>query len=114
MYSSSNKKSYLKIYGGKTLKGEVNVSGAKNSILPLLFASLLAQGEHEFENVPDLKDVSLALKILSSLGLTYKRSADRLWVRNFKFTDTDPCPESARSFRASVLCLGPLLSCFGK
>lgn len=114
MYNSSDKKSYLKIYGGRTLKGTVNVSGAKNSILPLLFASLLAQGEHEFANVPHLKDVSLALKILSSLGVTYKRSDDRLWVRNFDFIDADPCPESAKSFRASVLCLGPLLSCFGK
>ena len=110
----NNKKSYLKIQGGRTLKGEVNVSGAKNSALPLLFASLLAEGEHEFENVPDLKDISLALDILSSLGMTYKREAGRLLVKNFYFTGVDPCSESARSFRASILCLGPLLSRFGK
>ena len=110
----NSKNLYLKIRGGRILKGEVSVSGAKNSILPLLFASLLAKGEHKFGNVPHLKDVSLALKILSSLGVTYKRSADQLLIKNFKFTNADPCPESAGSFRASVLCLGPLLSCFGK
>ena len=110
----NNKKSYLKICGGRTLKGELNISGAKNSALPLLFVSLLAEGEHEFENVPDLKDIRLALNILSSLGMTYKREMDQLLVKNFCFTGADPCPESARSFRASVLCLGPLLSRFGR
>ena len=114
MHHFSDKKTYLKICGGRVLKGTVDVSGAKNSVLPLLFASLLARGKHEFENVPYLKDVSLALKILSSLGVSYERSEDRLLIRNFNFTDSDPCPESARSFRASVLCIGPALSCFGK
>ncbi len=109
----NNQNFYLKIYGGRTLKGEVNVSGAKNSILPLLFASLMAKGEHKFENVPHLKDVKLALKILSSLGSVYKRSADQLLLRNFDFTNAIPCPESAGSFRASILCLGPLLACHG-
>lgn len=114
MQDSSNKKMYFKIYGGRALKGEINVSGAKNSVLPLLFASLLAKGEHKFKNVPDLKDVHLTLKILSSLGMTYERFADRLMVQNSGGTGTDPCPDSAKSFRASVLCLAPLLACFGK
>ena len=108
------RQSYFKIYGGQALKGEVNVSGAKNSILPLLFASLLCEGNHEFENVPDLKDVQLALDILSSLGVSYKKEKSQLLVKNFDFTGNDPCPKSAMSFRASVLCLGPLLSRFGK
>ena len=110
----NNPNSYFKIRGGKRLKGTVSVSGAKNSILPLLFASLLAEGKHEFKNVPDLKDVRLALKILSSLGLVCAHFADQLSVKNQGFIRTDPCPESARSFRASVLCLGPLLTYFGK
>lgn len=110
MKSLNNKKPYLKIYGGRALKGEVNVSGAKNSVLPLLFASLLAEGEHRFDNVPHLQDVSSALKILSSLGLSYKREGSQLLVKNSDFTETCPCPENAKLFRASVLCLGPLLS----
>jgi len=106
----NSKRPYLKIYGGRVLRGEVNVSGAKNSALPLLFASLLAEGEHHFENVPHLQDVSSALKVLSSLGLSYKREDSQLLVKNSGFTETFPCPESARLFRASILCLGPLLA----
>lgn len=108
------KKSYLKICGGQPLEGEVGVSGAKNSILPLLFASLLCEGNHEFENVPDLKDVHLALNILSSLGVSYKKEGSQLVIKNFHRTRKDPCPESAGAFRASVLCLGPLLARFGE
>ena len=106
----SNKKPYFKIHGGQALKGEVDVSGAKNSVLPLLFASLLAEGEHHFDNAPHLQDVSSALKILSSLGISYKREHSQLLVKNPGFTETCPCPENAKLFRASILCLGPLLS----
>ena len=110
MNSLSDKKTGLKICGGQALKGEVHVSGAKNSVLPLLFASLLAEGEHHFDNVPHLQDVSSALRILSSLGLSYRRESSQLSVKNSGFTETCPCPESAKLFRASVLCLGPLLA----
>ena len=106
--------SYLKICGGLTLHGEIDTSGAKNSILPILFASLLAEGEHIFTNVPNLKDVNSALNILSSLGLTYKREDSQLLVKNFNSQASDPCEQSAKSFRASVLCLGPLLARFGE
>ena len=110
----SNSKSYLKISGGQVLKGEVFVSGAKNSVLSLLFASLLAEGKHEFDNVPELKDVQLALKILSSLGLSCKKENSKLLIENSGPGGAKPCPESARSFRASILCLGPLLALLGE
>ena len=102
--------SYIKIKGGLKLKGEVEVSGAKNSILPLLFASLTAKGEHHFQNVPQLRDLDLTLKMLSSLGLSYKQSKQELILKNIKQLKGCPCPKSAKSFRASVLCLGPLLT----
>ena len=105
---------YLKICGGRRLKGELRASGAKNSVLPILFASLLSKGEENFKNVPDLKDVRLALKMLSSLGLTFSRSKNELSIKNQGVSSSKPCPESAKSFRASVLCLGPLLACLGK
>ncbi len=107
-------RSHLKIYGRRAIKGEVNVSGAKNSALPLLFASILAEGNHQFENAPNLRDVQLALKMLCSLGCSYRREGSRLAVKNSGLTGACPCPESAKSFRASVLCLGPLLSRFKK
>ena len=102
--------SYIKIKGGLKLKGEVEVSGAKNSILPLLFASLTAKGEHHFQNVPQLRDLNLTLKMLSSLGLSYKKSKQELIIQNTKQLKGFPCPKSAKSFRAGVLCLGPLLA----
>ena len=108
-----SKKSYFKISGGQALTGEVDVSGSKNAILPLLFASLLCEGDHEFKNVPDLKDVHLALDILSSLGVSYKKEETRLWIQKSHLTNAQPCSKSAKAFRASVLCLGPLLSRFG-
>ncbi len=48
------------IKGGKPLNGTVATSGAKNAALPLLFSTLLAEGEHQFENVPQLMDIDLA------------------------------------------------------
>ena len=102
--------SYLKIRGGRPLKGELSVSGAKNSALPLIFASLLAEGRHEFNNIPQLKDVELALKMLSSLGLGCERENHRLLIKNEALLGTAPCPESAKAFRAGILCLGPLLA----
>ena len=114
MRQQNNPNSYLKIRGGQALKGEVTVSGAKNAILPLLFASLLAKGDHKFKNVPCLSDVQNGLKMLSSLGLICKSSQKQLLIKNNGLKWGEPCPQSAKSFRASVLCLGPLLAVFGK
>ena len=102
--------SYIKIKGGLKLKGEVEVSGAKNSILPLLFASLTAKGEHHFQNAPQLRDLNLTLKMLSSLSVSYKKSKQELIIQNIKQLKGTPCPKSAKSFRASILCVGPLLA----
>ena len=102
--------SYIKVKGGFKLKGNVEVSGAKNAVLPLLFASLTAQGKHYFKNVPQLKDLTLGLKMLSSLGIKYKKLNKELLIINTKKLEGNPCAKSAQSFRASILCLGPLLA----
>ena len=105
---------FLKIQGGRRLQGAIEVSGAKNASLPLLFACLLAEGRHVFHNVPQLKDVSLALKMLSSLGLQIERNKGVLKIENQGPKAFAPCPESAKDFRAGVLCLGPLLAVLGQ
>ena len=79
-----------------------------------MFASLLTEGRHEFENVPHLKDVDSALKMLSSLGLSWQREKSRLLIDSFHLKGCLPCEKSAQSFRAGILCLGPLLARFGK
>ena len=56
------------IKGGKPLNGSVATSGAKNAALPLLFATLLAEGEHSFENVPYLKDIDSTELLLNHLN----------------------------------------------
>ncbi|MEM4658376.1 MAG: hypothetical protein QXX77_08160, partial [Candidatus Methanosuratincola sp.] len=56
------------IEGGARLSGEVTISGAKNAILPLMAAALLADGESTFTNVPDLADVRTMAKLLEMLG----------------------------------------------
>ena len=104
------KAAYLQIRGGVSLKGSVEVSGAKNAILPLLFSSLLSKGNHHFINVPQLKDVQSALKMLKDLGLKIKFSQNELWIENFDPLSKKPIFKSANSFRASILCLGPLMA----
>ena len=111
---SESRESYIKIKGGSVLEGEVEVSGAKNAILPLLFSSLLAEGTHEFYNVPDLKDVSIALQILESLGFLLKKEGSSLQVISSYKRGSFPSKELVGQMRASILCLGPLLSRFGE
>ncbi len=56
------------ISGGRKLKGEVEVSGAKNSALPIMAAALLSEEESVIENVPDLRDIQTMIRLLRALG----------------------------------------------
>ena len=58
----------LKINGGKPLKGEINISGAKNAALPILAACLLAKDNVTIDNVPHLRDVTTMMELLGQLG----------------------------------------------
>ncbi len=95
------------------LKGEVSVSGAKNSCLALIFSCLLAEGKHVLTNVPNLKDVQSACELLQALGCetSFKENRLEIFVSNKALT-TAPY-DIVRKMRASVLCLGPLLARFG-
>ena len=66
---------YFAVEGGRPLEGRVFVHGAKNSALPLLAATLLADGESVLHNCPDIEDVRTALAILESLGCKTRREA---------------------------------------
>jgi UDP-N-acetylglucosamine 1-carboxyvinyltransferase len=98
------------VESGAKLKGSVRASGSKNSALPLIFASLLAEGVHIFHNVPDLADVDSACLLLRHLGCetTFKDHTLRVFVGQPK---TFEAPyDIVRKMRASILCLGPLLA----
>lgn len=68
------------VSGGQALRGEVQVSGAKNSALKMLFASLLAEGEHVFHNVPNLAECGVYSKLLEALGSKVSFSKNTLRV----------------------------------
>lgn len=104
----------MAVLGGVTLHGEVDASGAKNSALILLFATLLAEGEHVLHNVPDLKDVESAGALLESLGSSVRRDGKTLRIKVAPPESYEASYDLVRKMRASILCLGPLLTKYGK
>lgn len=96
------------VHGGHRLKGQVKISGSKNSALPILAATLLTRGECVIDNVPDLSDVHYMLQILSHLGAEVERASGTVTVRAEKI-HTDAPYDIVRKMRASVCVLGPLL-----
>ncbi len=101
------------IKGGVTLNGEVQVSGAKNSALPLLFATLLADGVSEICNVPDLRDINTAVKLLRELGAEVELQEGCYQINTRKIQSVEAPYDLVKTMRASVLVLGPLLARFG-
>jgi UDP-N-acetylglucosamine 1-carboxyvinyltransferase len=102
------------IEGGKRLKGEVRISGAKNAALPILCATLLAPGENTITNVPVLKDVSTMGLLLEGLGAKVEH-ADGTYRINTKKVNKDEAPyDLVKTMRASVLVLGPLVARLGR
>ena len=99
------------VKGGHILNGVTHASGAKNSALPLIFATLLADGEHVFHNVPDLVDVKFACSLLENLGCEVSYKDHTLRVHTKVKTFEAPY-DIVRKMRASILCLGPLLARF--
>ncbi len=101
------------IIGGKRLRGEVYVSGAKNAALPILAAAILTTGESRFSNIPHLADIETMKNLLSSLGLTVCDKGDDLLVSG-EANNTEAPYELVKTMRASSLVLGPLVARYGK
>ena len=103
------------IEGGKRLSGTVQIETSKNAVLPILAASLLAaKGETVINNVPNLADVDIMLKMLEHLGAKVKRYAvDKKIAINAEGVNSSEAPyDLVRRMRASFLVLGPLLARF--
>ncbi len=105
----------LLIRGGRQLRGEVPISGAKNAALPELCAALLSAQPVTLRNVPRLQDVATMLTLIRNMGVQVAQAADGT-VRIDASTLTSPeAPyELVKTMRASVLALGPLLARFGE
>ena len=102
------------IKGGATLSGQVATGGAKNAALPLLFATLLADGRYRFRNVPDLRDIDSTALLLEHLGIAVERDGETLTVHAAECEHPEAPYDIVRKMRASILCLGPLLARYGR
>ena len=104
----------LAIHGGSRLDGEVRISGAKNAALPILAATLLADGAVSLGNVPHLNDVTTTAKLLRRMGVAVDSSHDsRVSVDAARISEFIAPYELVKTMRASILVLGPLLGRFG-
>lgn len=102
------------VMGNGPLNGTVAASGAKNAALPLLFSTLLAEGEHVFSNVPKLKDIESTSALLESLGCTTRWEGDKFIVKVSRIDSYEASYDLVRKMRASFLCMGPLLAKYGE
>jgi UDP-N-acetylglucosamine 1-carboxyvinyltransferase len=105
----------LQIHGGTALEGEVRISGAKNAALPILAATLLAEGTVSVGNVPHLQDVTTMIELLGRMGVSVTID-DRMRVEVDASTIREYVApyELVRTMRASIVVLGPLLARFGR
>ena len=104
----------LQIQGGVPLEGEVRISGAKNAALPILAATLLADGPVTVGNVPHLHDVTTMIELLGRMGVSVTIDDDARRGRRATIRECVAPYELVRTMRASILVLGPLLARFGK
>ena len=98
------------------LRGEVEISGSKNAVLPILAAAILASSESEILDVPELRDVEVMCQLLSSLGVSVEIDylQKRIRILDTKIKTSEPSYELVKKMRASFLVMGPLLAKTGK
>jgi len=105
---------HLAVQGGKSLNGTLKVSGAKNSALVLMTASLLTRDVVELCNVPELTDIAGMVDILRCLGVGVERSNNRIRLQADGLSNAEPPYELVNSLRASFFSIGPLLGRLGQ
>lgn len=105
----------LIISGGEPLRGEVQISGAKNSSLPILCAALLTKETLSLRNVPHLRDISTSFSLLGYMGVTIKKTEEgEINICAGTISQYRAPYELVKTMRASILVLGPMLAHFGQ
>ena len=107
-------KDLFKVSGGARLQGAVKVDGAKNSVLKLMAAALLAEGSTTLTNCPEILDVPLMQKVLEGLGCSVVIDGTTVTIDTPVIPSSDADFDAVRQFRASVCVLGPLTARCGK
>jgi len=102
------------LVGGQRLEGKIRVSGAKNAILPILAATLLAPGLHIIHDVPHLRDISVMRNILHLLGAVTELKGMSMTVNSDNIQPVEVPETLMREMRATVFLMGPLLGRLGK
>lgn len=102
------------VEGGRALRGDVHISGAKNAALPILISALLTEGTSTFSNVPQLQDIHSTALLLENLGARVETGADTVRVDAGGQIQHEAEYDLVRKMRASVLVLGPLVARLGK
>lgn len=104
---------YLEIEGTNHLSGNVTISGAKNSALPLIVSSILAKNEVKINNVPNVADIKTLISLLENLGAKVNFENNSALLNTNTLNQTIAKYDIVRKMRASILTLGPLLARFG-
>ncbi|HZG87358.1 UDP-N-acetylglucosamine 1-carboxyvinyltransferase [Paenibacillus sp.] len=103
--------SKILIRGGNRLHGKVKVSGAKNAVLPIIAASILAaEGECRIHDAPPLDDVITISQVLHALGVNIRYKDETIYITASQLTKSEAPYELVRKMRASFLVMGPLLA----
>ena len=105
---------YLQIKGGAKLSGSIKISGAKNSALPVIAATILSDKPVTLTNLPDVVDIRTLLKLLDILGGRVEHNKTVATIDNGTMNSTKAVYEIVSQMRASILVLGPLLARFGE
>ena len=103
----------LEVIGSNKLKGNVKISGSKNSSLPILAATLLSNKKITLRNLPKVKDINTMINLLESLGSKTKFKKNNLVIFNKKQKKNFASYNLVKTMRAGILVLGPLLAKFG-
>ena len=103
----------LEVFGARKLKGQIKISGSKNSSLPILAASLLSKKKIILKNLPQVKDIQTMVNLLQSLGSKIKFNKKKVQIDNSKQKKKIASYNLVKTMRAGILVLGPLLAKFG-
>ncbi len=106
----------LEVFGANKLKGQIKISGSKNASLPILASTILSDKKIYLSNLPKVKDIETMIKLLKSIGLTFKLSKNKksILIQKNKKIKTYAPYNLVKTMRAGILVLGPMLAKFGK
>ena len=104
----------LVVKGGRPLSGTVEISGAKNAVLPLMTSALMVNGETTLKRVPNLKDTRTMIRLLEIIGAGVSLESGEMKIDGSTVNNLEAPYDLVKTMRASFYVLGPLLARFGK